>query len=134
LFFFDAIDLQCGPGLNRGIDIAEIPFIGGQLTVRFHIPFPHNQQELVFGKAGINQGHGNALKSHIPCRVPGVFPFIGHGNDVLIFKMLPIVISSLFSSGIRGTDPIPIAQPFLHIKIIELFVPKKTGQCLTLYC
>ncbi len=39
----------------------------------FHIPFPHDQQELIFCKYRIHQTHWNTLKCHIPGSIPGIF-------------------------------------------------------------
>ncbi|MCY1563055.1 hypothetical protein D9M68_1005360 [compost metagenome] len=54
---FNIIDLHGRPGLHGRIHIAEIPFIRRQLPIGFHIPLPHDQQQLVFGKGGVNHCH-----------------------------------------------------------------------------
>ena len=39
----DLVDAPGGPGMHRRIDVAERPFIGGQLAVRMHVPFARQQ-------------------------------------------------------------------------------------------
>jgi hypothetical protein len=37
------------PGMHRRVDIAEAPFIGGQLPVGMHVPLAQEQDELLLG-------------------------------------------------------------------------------------
>src|SRR6266496_4023072 len=76
--FFYVIHLQCSPCMYRRIYITKVPFISRQLTIRFHIPFPHNQNKLMFCKRRVNHSHGDCMKGEIPCGIPRVFPFVGH--------------------------------------------------------
>ena len=43
------------PGVHRGIDVAERPFIGRQLAVRVHQPDSAEQFELPLGKLRVDQ-------------------------------------------------------------------------------
>ena len=111
LFFFNTIYLHCGPCLYRRIYIAEIPFVSRQLSIGFHIPFPHDQQQLVLGKSRIHHRHRNTMKSKIPCGIPGIFPFIGHGNNILVFQMFPVIITPVFLSITNRRNTIDCIEP-----------------------
>jgi hypothetical protein len=53
-----SIDLKhapCCPPVNRRIHVAEGPFVGGQLTVRVHVPLARQQDQLVFGEFWIDE-------------------------------------------------------------------------------
>ena len=79
------------PGVDRRVHVAERPFVGGQLAVRMHVPFAREQHELVLGKLGVHQRQRDAVKRQVPRGIPRIFPFVGHGNDVGVVEMLPIV-------------------------------------------
>ena len=53
---FDLVDTPGGPGMNRRVDVAEGPFVGGKLAVRVQIPLAHHEGELLLGVFGIHQG------------------------------------------------------------------------------
>jgi len=42
-------------------------------------------QQLVFGEGGIHHSNTYAMKCQVPCRVPGIFPFVRHQDNVLVF-------------------------------------------------
>src|SRR6516225_4422572 len=44
LFFVDFVDGECRPGMYRWVDISESPFIGGELSVRMHVPLAQHEQ------------------------------------------------------------------------------------------
>ena len=60
--------------MNGRVDIAEIPFISGDLSVRFHVPFPGEEVELLFGESGVDHGQRDAMEGCIPCGEEGIFP------------------------------------------------------------
>src|ERR1051326_972036 len=78
----DLVDTPGRPRMNRRIDVAEIPLVGGQLAIGVEIPFADHQSELIFGKLRIHQSEGKAMEGEIPGGIPGVLPFIGHRDDV----------------------------------------------------
>ncbi len=67
-----------GPGMDGRIYVAERPFVSGQLAVRVHVPFAHEQRELRFREIGIGGRNGNRVKREIPGGVPRILPFVGH--------------------------------------------------------
>src|SRR6516164_6838688 len=83
------------PSVHRRIDITERPFISGQLAIGVHIPVARQQQQLVLGKARIDRCQGDGMKREIPGRIPWVFPFVRHRDDVGIVQMQPVGIASL---------------------------------------
>src|SRR5690242_21272322 len=80
----DFVNTPRGPGMHGRIYVAESPFIRRQLPVGVHVPFAEQENELLFGEVGIDQSDGNAVKSEVPGGVPGIFPFVGHGDDVFV--------------------------------------------------
>ena len=78
LFGVDLINAPGCPAMHRGIDITKLPLIGRQLPVGVHVPFTRHQIQLSFGKIGIDQRKGDAVKGQIPGRVPGILAYVGH--------------------------------------------------------
>src|SRR5438105_4075547 len=50
LFLFDFVNAPRGPANHRRIDVAEIPFVGGDLAIRVLVPFAQDDIELAFGE------------------------------------------------------------------------------------
>jgi hypothetical protein len=118
--------------MDRRVDVAEGPFIGGQLAIRVHIPLAGEKQKLAFGEFRIHQGHWNTMESQVPGGVPRVFPFIRHREDVCIVQMSPFAITAPFAFRRRWKlTGIPV-EPFGYIVIKELFAPDHTRQGLAL--
>ena len=78
LFSLDLINAPRRPGQHRRIDIAEVPFVGGNLPIWMLVPFAHDDIELHLGELGIDQGQRNTMKSEVPGCIPGKFPFVRH--------------------------------------------------------
>ena len=108
LFGVDFVDAPGGPSMYRRIDIAKGPFIGRQLAVGVHIPFAGHQFELAFGEIGVDQHQGQAVKGQIPGGEPGVFPLVGHGDDIGIIEMQPLAVTSLPAFRRRGGGNAPL--------------------------
>src|SRR6516165_680042 len=51
----DFIDAPRRPSMHRRIDVTKCPFVGGKLAIGVHIPVARKQQQLVLGKARIEQ-------------------------------------------------------------------------------
>src|SRR2546427_5359388 len=59
-----------------------------------HVPFPQHQSQLVLGKIGIDQRERDAMESQIPSGIPGILPFVRHGDDVGVVEMGPLAIAA----------------------------------------
>ena len=91
----DFVDTPRGPGVNRRVDVAEGPFVRGQLAVGVHVPFAQKEDELIFGKIRIDECQGNAVKRQVPCRVPRILPLIRHGHNVVVVEIRPILVAAV---------------------------------------
>ena len=95
--FFDPIYAEGSPGMYRRIDIIKCPLVRGYLPARMHVPLAQQQDQLLFGKIGIDIGKHNAMKGQIPGGIPGVFPFIGHRDDILVEEVGPLMVAPIAS-------------------------------------
>ena len=70
------------------------------------------------------------MKCEIPGRIPWVFPFIGHRDDVGVEEMAPLMVSCLAPLR-RWWWKIRIAvEPGSHLVVVVLFGPQHSRQCL----
>src|SRR5664279_4009002 len=91
--FLNAVEEQCCPGVNGRVYVAEVPFISRNLPVGVGIEVPQHQQELLFGEVEIDKGKRNGMKRQVPCRVPGIFPLVGHGDDFAVEHVEPLGVA-----------------------------------------
>ena len=89
----DGIDAQRGPGMDGWIDVAEVPFVGGHLTVGVQIAFIEHERQLLLGEVEIDHGQGHGMEGQVPGRIPGILPLIRHGDDVAIDHMKPLLVA-----------------------------------------
>ncbi len=126
----DFVNAPGGPGVHGRIHVAESPLVSRQLPVGMHIPFAKQEDELLFGEIGIHQREGHTVEGQIPGSVPGVFPFVGHGNDVVVVEVRPILIAA-FPAVVRRLRPGGIAfEPGVHVIMVKLLGPKHAGERL----
>ena len=109
--------------MHRRIDVAKLPLIGGNLAVGMHIPIAQKEQQLLFGKMGVEAGKGQHVKSAVPGGVPRVFPFVGHGDDVAVEEVPPVEIALLAGSGGAAFVRLPIGDDI----VVKLFAPEQAG-------
>ena len=69
------------PGVNRRIQVGELPLISRDLAVRMLKLLEQEQPELFLGIARIDQGKGHTLKCQVPRREPRILPLVGNGHD-----------------------------------------------------
>src|SRR5437588_7440384 len=96
------------------------------------IPLADDPFELAFSESAINQGHGNTMKGKVPGGIPRIFPIVRHRHDTFIVEMAPVRIAAEFAQLRRGWLGWIAIQPFFDNVVIELLVPKETGEGLPL--
>ena len=92
---FDFINAPRSPGMYRRIDIAKCPLICGKLSVRMHVPFAQQQNELFLCEIGVDDRERNTVERQVPRRVPRILPLVRHRNDVVVVEMRPILVPSV---------------------------------------
>ncbi len=77
-FLVDLVNAPRRPRMHRRIHVSHGPLVSGNLSVGMQVPFAQDQCQLVLSKIRIHQRQRNAVKRQVPCRIPRVFPFVGH--------------------------------------------------------
>ena len=81
-----------GPGMNRRVDVAEIPLVGGNLSGRMQVKGLQHQFELALGEIDVDRRERDGVKRQVPGGEPGIFPFVRHRNDGVIDHMRPFAV------------------------------------------
>jgi hypothetical protein len=141
-------DTERGPCMNRGIDIAEIPFVSAKgqlaftssalgysrrkLAIRMAVPLASEEIELFLGEVRVDHGEGDAVKASVPRSKEGVLPRIRHRQDVIAMKVLPRSIADALPT--RGWWRLArvTVRPLLPDEEIVLFAPHHACECLSL--
>ena len=122
--------LERGPGLDGRVDVAEVPFVGGQRPVRMLEPFPAEQDQLVLGERRVDMGQRHAVEGQIPGGEPGVLPFVRHRHDVERVETTPPGVAAV-EPGVRRPRLGRVAvQPARHVVVVELLAPQHPGEGL----
>ena len=96
----DFVNAPDGPRLHRRIHVGKIPFVGGNLSVRMHVPFAHETERAAPSRIQDRSTPCYAMKSKIPRGVPGIFPLVRHRDDVGVVEMRPVVVSPVIATQI----------------------------------
>jgi hypothetical protein len=119
-----------GPGMHRWIDVAEVPFVGGNLSSRMKVGLTQHQAELLFPKSASTRRKRQHMESKIPGGVPGILPFIRHRDDVGIVHVTPMLVARGSLARRQVGIAAPLLQPAVYVKIKVLFGPQHPGQGL----
>ena len=94
----DGVDAPRRPGMDGRVHVAERPFVGGELTVRVHVPFAGEQHELALGEFRVDQRQRQRVERQVPRREPRKFPRVGQAEHVVVEEVAPIVVASALAS------------------------------------
>ncbi len=117
------------PGMHRRIDVAEIPFIGGNLSGRMEVEALQQEIELLLGEVDIDDRERDGLKGEIPGGEPGIFPLVRHRDDMLVDHVRPVAVSHRRCARFPRIDAM-FLEPFRDIEEIVLLAPQHPGQGL----
>ena len=76
---------------------------------------------------GIGDGEGHGLEHEIPSAEVGVFPTVGHGDDIVRVEFLPENIASFPAFGRRLRHGRIAAEPAVHLVGIKFLAPEQAG-------
>src|SRR6266536_5692352 len=90
----DLVDAPGRPGQHRWVDIAEGPLVGRDLAVWVLVPLAAQQNQLLLGELRVDQRKRDTVKRQIPGGEPGVFPLVGHRDDVGGVEVFPVGVAA----------------------------------------
>ena len=116
------------PRVHRRVDVAEVPLVGGQLPVRVQVRALQHQVQLRLAEILVDQRQRQDVERQVPCRVPGVFPFVGHGDDVGVVHVMPVLGCAARCAGLNGSAPCSRARS--DVVVVELLRPQHARERL----
>ena len=124
-----AVEEQGRKGVDRRVHVAEVPFVGGNLPVGVNVEPMQHQVHLLLREVGVDDRERQRVEGQVPGRVPGVFPLVGHRDDVLVDHVEPLRIPGGMISGMERVGVV-LLQPPITIEVIVLFGPEHAGDGL----
>ena len=125
------INAVASPSVDRRIHVIKSVLVGGQLTVRMHVPLAQEHEELPLGECWVNSRHWKHVESQVPCSEPWIFPLVRHREYVASVQMTPAVIPSQSALLGRFRD-VPVAfKPIIHDVVVELLCPQQAPVSLS---
>src|SRR5579862_8991354 len=131
-----AVDLKYAPRrprVHRRTHIAQRPFVCRELPIRMHVPLASEQQKLLLGELAVDVREREAMKTKIPGRVPGVFPFVRHRDHIGVVEMGPLPVATLPALGWRSGLSGITGEPLRHVVVEELLAPDHPREGLALH-
>ena len=122
-----------GPGVHRGIHVAEVPLVGGNLPARVEIEIAQHQQKLLLGEIEIHQGQGDRVEGQVPGRIPRILPLVRHRDDVGVEHVEPFRVAHVLAGGFEQRMTLVLAQPFLQVEVVILLAPQHSRQRLAVH-
>ncbi len=91
------------------------------------IQIPQHEEQLVLGEIEVHQRQGNCVKSQVPSGIPGIFPLVGHRDDVAIQHVEPLGIPDIATTAARQRVSVMLLQPLVQIEVVILLAPQHAG-------
>ena len=129
--FLQAVREDRRPGVDRRIDVAEIPLVGRNLAVGVHVPLAQHQLQLLLAEIRIDERQCDHVKGQIPGRVPGILPLVRHRDHVAVVHVVPVVVARRGLAGRLEGVGAALFQPVVHVVVVKLLAPQHSGQGLT---
>src|SRR5690349_13825388 len=89
------VHAPAGPSMYWWIYVRKRELISRNLTVGVHVPLAQQQNQLLFGKVGIELRERNHVERQVPGGVPRVLPTVRHGDHVAVVEMGPVRIPAV---------------------------------------
>ena len=122
-----------GKGVHRRIDVAEVPFVGGDLAAGVEVQAAQHQQKLLLGEIEVHQRQRDRVECQIPGRVPRILPLVRHGDHVGVQHVEPFRVPHVVPSGPEKGMALVLAQPLFQIEVVVLLAPQHSRQRLAMH-
>src|SRR5262245_27235736 len=101
--------------MDGRINIAKIPLVRRNLAVGMEVEIAKHKELLLFGEIEIHQRQGNRVKGEIPSCIPGIFPLVGHGNNVAVKHVEPIRVALGTANAVEKRMSVMLVQPTVQV-------------------
>ena len=126
----DREHLQRRPRLHRRVDIAEVPLVCRQRTVRVLEPLPAQQDQLVLRERRVHMRQRHAVEPQVPRGEPRVLPLVRHRHDVEGLEVAPPGVAPVQPLVRRRRLGRVAVQPAGHVVVEQLLAPQQPAERL----
>ena len=123
--FLHVVDPPYGPGMDRRVEVAEFPLVGGQLAARMLELFEEQHPELVLRELGIDEREGDGLEGEVPGGEPGILPLVGHAHDPQGVEVPPVGVADRATARRRRRGRIVAVEPLCDVEDVVLLRPEQ---------
>ena len=127
------IDPPARPGVNRRIQIRELPFVSRDLAVRMLELLEQQQPQIVLRELRVDQRERDGMERQVPRGEPRILPFVGHRKDPHRVQVAPVSIADVARVSRRRRERIVAIEPNVHVEEVELLAPQHAGERLALH-
>ena len=124
------VQKEGGPGVDRRVDVAEVPLVGGDLAARVEVDLAQHEIELLLGKIRVHDGKGDGVEGQVPGGIPGILPFVWHRDDVIVHHVEPLAVADLARVAVERVGMV-FLEPPVGIEVVVLLAPEHAGQGLS---
>jgi len=96
-----AVESNHCPRVDGGIHVSEVPLIRRHLAIGMEVGAAQDEIHLFLREVDVHEAERQGVKSQIPCGKPWVFPFVGHGKDVMAEHMRPFGVAGTSARSVR---------------------------------
>jgi hypothetical protein len=88
------------------------------------------QVELLLAEVLVDERQREHVESEVPGRIPRVFPFVGHRQDVGVVHVVPVLVAGCGAPpGVRRIGSV-LLEPLIDVVVEELLRPQHAGERL----
>ena len=124
-----AVEEQGRKGVHRGVHVAEVPLVGGDLAAGVEVHPAEHQSELLLGEVGVHDPDRQRVEGEVPGGVPGVLPLVGHGDDVVVDHVEPLAVPEVAAAVMERVGAV-LLQPRIAVPVVVLLGPEHAGDGL----
>ena len=129
----DLVDAAGGAGVDRRVDVGEVPLVGRELAVGVHVPLAQEQHELPLGPLGVEPCQRDAVEGDVPGGEPGVLPLVRARSGRRGCRVPPARVPPRVPRGRRRRAGRVAVQPELDAVVVELLRPEQARRRLPLH-
>ena len=124
------VEKQRRPRVHRRVDVAEVPLVGGHLSVGMAVQAAQHEQELLLGEVEVDERQRERVEREVPGRVPRVLPLVGHRDDVAVEHVEPLGVADAAATPSEQRMRLVLLEPGVDVEEVVLLRPEHPGERL----
>ena len=127
------VDPPHRPRVDRRVEVAELPLVGGDLAAGVLELLEQQQPELVLGELRVDQRERHALEREVPRGEPRVLPLVGHRHHPHRVQVAPVAVADRAPRRRRRLRRVVAVEPARDVEEVALLAPQQPRQRAALH-